>query len=257
MKVTITKSGTYYLTRVWMKNPYQQINKFDSPAYGSTLYRPSALLSKAVSKYNLTGKTLVGFNASGFYLKGTYDAESVRQYPAFDKTSVGTIVITNGKVVRNAYTKAYKTWFIAGVDQSNTLQIFTDKEASTDKQLATKKTWAESVVNSGIRNTFTFAGPLVLNGKATDSNTSFPGHTSKLNRQAICQVDANNFILITGTNLDRQDLINVMLKEKCQTGTNLDGGGSIALIYKQKNSNEIKKIIGDSRSLTEVGYFSD
>lgn len=257
MKVTITKTGTYYITRVWMSNPHQQINKFDSPNYGSSLVRPSKLLSQAVSTYGLTNKALVGFNASGFYLKDTYDSASVSKYPAFDKTSVGTIVITNGKVVRNAYTKAYKTWYIAGVDSSNTLRIFTDKAGTSDSELATKKTWADSVVNSGIRNTFTFAGPLVLNGQATSSTTSFPSSSSKLNRQAICQVDANNFVLITGTSLNRQDLINIMLNLKCQTGTNLDGGGSIALLYKERGSNEIKKVIGDSRSLTEVGYFSD
>lgn len=257
MKVTITKTSTYYITRVWMSNPHQQINKFDSPNYGSSLVRPSKLLSQAVSTYGLTNKALVGFNASGFYLKDTYDSASVNKYPAFDKTSVGTIVITNGKVVRNAYTKAYKTWYIAGVDSSNTLRIFTDKAGTSDSELATKKTWADGVVNSGIRNTFTFAGPLVLNGQATSSTTSFPSSSSKLNRQAICQVDANNFVLITGTSLNRQDLINIMLNLKCQTGTNLDGGGSIALLYKQAGSNEIKKVIGDSRSLTEVGYFSD
>ena len=257
MKVTITKTSTYYITRVWMSNPHQQINKFDSPNYGSSLVRPSKLLSQAVSTYGLTNKALVGFNASGFYLKDTYDSASVNKYPAFDKTSVGTIVITNGKVVRNAYTKAYKTWYIAGVDSSNTLRIFTDKAGTSDSELATKKTWADGVVNSGIRNTFTFAGPLVLNGQATSSTTSFPSSSSKLNRQAICQVDANNFVLITGTSLNRQDLINIMLNLKCQTGTNLDGGGSIALLYKKAGSNEIKKVIGDSRSLTEVGYFSD
>ena len=257
MKVTITKNSTYYITRVWMSNPHQQINKFDSPSYGKSLVRPSKLLSNAVTTYGLTNKALVGFNASGFYLKDTYDSASVNKYPAFDKTSVGTIVITNGQVVRNAYTKAYKTWYIAGVDSSNTLRIFTDAKASGDSELAAKKTWADGVINSGIRNTFTFAGPLVIDGKATSSTTSFPSSGSALNRQAICQVDANNFVLITGTNLTRQNLIDIMLKLNCRTGTNLDGGGSIALLYKQAGSNEIKKVIGDSRSLTEVGYFSD
>lgn len=257
MKVTITKTGSYYVTRVWMSNPHQQINKFDSPNYGSSLVKPSTLLSKAVNTYGLTGKALVGFNASGFYLKDTYDSASVNKYPAFDKTSVGTVVITNGKVVRNAYTKAYKTWYIAGVDSSNTLRIFEDKAGTSDSELATKKTWADGVVNSGIRNTFTFAGPLVINGQATSSSTSFPSASSALNRQAICQIDANNFVLITGTKLTRQNLIDIMLGLKCKTGTNLDGGGSIALLYKEKNSNEIKKVIGDSRALTEVGYFSD
>lgn len=257
MKVTITKNSTYYITRVWMRNPHKQINKFDSPSYGKSLVRPSKLLSNAVSTYGLTNKALVGFNASGFYLKDTYDSASVNKYPAFDKTSVGTIVITNGQVVRNAYTKAYKTWYIAGVDSSNTLRIFTDAKASSDSELAAKKTWADGVINSGIRNTFTFAGPLVIDGKATSSTTSFPSSGSALNRQAICQVDANNFVLITGTKLTRQNLIDIMLKLNCRTGTNLDGGGSIALLYKQAGSNEIKKVIGDSRSLTEVGYFSD
>ena len=257
MKVTITKNSTYYITRVWMSNPHKQINKFDSPSYGKSLVRPSKLLSNAVSTYGLTNKALVGFNASGFYLKDTYDSASVNKYPAFDKTSVGTIVITNGQVVRNAYTKAYKTWYIAGVDSSNTLRIFTDAKASSDSELAAKKTWADGVINSGIRNTFTFAGPLVIDGKATSSTTSFPSSGSALNRQAICQVDANNFVLITGTKLTRQNLIDIMLKLNCRTGTNLDGGGSIALLYKQAGSNEIKKVIGDSRSLTEVGYFSD
>lgn len=257
MKVTITKNSTYYITRVWMSNPHKQINKFDSPSYGKSLVRPSKLLSNAVSTYGLTNKALVGFNASGFYLKDTYDSASVNKYPAFDKTSVGTIVITNGQVVRNAYTKAYKTWYIAGVDSSNTLRIFTDAKASSDSELAAKKTWADGVINSGIRNTFTFAGPLVIDGKATSSTTSFPSAGSALNRQAICQVDANNFVLITGTKLTRQNLIDIMLKLNCRTGTNLDGGGSIALLYKQAGSNEIKKVIGDSRSLTEVGYFSD
>lgn len=257
MKATITKNGTYYITRVWMSNPHKQVNKFDSPNYGKSLVKPSTLLSNAVSSYGLTNKALIGFNASGFYLKDTYDSASVSKYPAFDKTSVGTIVITNGKVVRNAYNHAYKTWYTLGVDSSNTLRIFTDSKASTDSELAAKKTWADGVINSGIRNTFTFAGPLVVDGKASSTTTSFPSPSSALNRQAICQIDANNFVLITGSSLTRQKLIDIMLGLNCRTGSNLDGGGSIALLYKEKNSNTIKKVIGDSRALPEVGYFSE
>ena len=35
---------------------------------------------------------------------------------------------------------------------------------------------------------------------------------------------------------------------------NLDGGGSVSLLYKDKNSNEIKTVIGGSRSLPEVVF---
>ena len=257
MKVNITKVSSYYITRVWMKNPHQQVNKFDSPNYGTKLEYPSYLLADAVAARNLTDKTLIGFNASGFYKKGIYDADSVKKYPAFDKTSVGTIVITNGQVVRNAYTKAYKTWYTVGVDPSNTLRIFVDSKATTEAELAEKKLWADSVINSGIRNTFTFAGPLVIDGKKSDITDTYGNARDKLSRQAICQVDANNFVLITGTNLNLKDLKNIMLSLNCKTGTNLDGGGSIALLYKEKNSTEIKRIIGNGRALPEIGYFSD
>lgn len=257
LKVYITKKNDYYLTRVWARNPYQQLNKFDSPEYGKNLYRPSTLLSKAISKYNLQNKLVVGFNASGFYLKDTFDASSVDKYSSYNKTSVGTLVITDGKVIRNAYNKAYKTWFVAGVDSNNKLRIFTDKKASTTSEINAKKTWSQSVINSGIRNTFTFASPLIENGVKSLITTNMPSYSSKKDRQAICQVNDNNFVLITGKNLTRNNLINIMLSLNCQTGTNLDGGGSIALLYKDKNSTTLKKVIGDSRSLTEVGYFTE
>ena len=253
LKVYIYNSGSYYITHIWAKNPYLQLNKYDSPQYGNTLYRPSALLNRAVSEKGLSQKLVVGFNASGFYLKNTYDSASVNAYPAYDKTSVGSLVITDGRVVRNAYNHAVKTWYIAGVDQSNTLRIYED---AASKDSSSKKAWSESVIGK-VRNTFTFASPLVTNGSASKVTTSMPSPNSSKNRQAFCQIDNNNFLLITGSNLNRNDLINIMLGAKCRTGTNFDGGGSIALLYKSRSSSKIESIIGDRRSLSEVGYFSE
>lgn len=257
LKVYITKKNSYYITRIWSYDPYYQLHKQDSPEYGVNLYTPGDNLKRAISANNLNNKLVLGFSGSGFYLKNTYDADSVSKYPAYDKTSVGSLVITNGKVVRNAYDKSYKTWYTTGIDKNNNLRIFTDSKASTTSEINAKKDWAQSVINSGIRNTFTFASPLVINGVKSDITTSMPSATSKVNRQAICQVNQNNFILITGSNLNRNDLINIMLELNCQTGTNLDGGGSIALLIKEKNSNTISTIIGNSRALTEVGYFTE
>ena len=259
LKVYVTKESSYYITRVWAKDPYNQLNKFDSPEYGSKLYRPSSLLSKANSKYNLTDKLLIGFNASGFYLKDTYDASSVSKYAKYNKTSVGTLVITNGKVIRNVYNKAYKTWFIMGVDKNNKMRIFKDSKASTTEEINKKKAWSEEVINSGIRNTYTFAAPIIMDGKKTNITTSMPdtSNNTPKNLQIFCQVNDNNFILVTAVNTKRNTIINRLLQLNCQTATNLDGGGSIALLYKDKNSNTIKKIVGDGRSLPEVGYFSE
>ena len=257
LKVYITKKNTYYITRIWAYDPYYQLHKQDSPEYGINLYTPGENLKKAISTNNLNNKLVLGFSGSGFYLKNTYDADSVSKYPAYDKTSVGSLVITNGKVIRNAYDKSYKTWFTTGIDKNNNLRIFTDSKASTTTEINNKKEWAQSVINSGIRNTFTFASPLVTNGVRSDVTTSMPSTSSKLQRQAICQVNQNNFVLITGSNLNRNDLINIMLELNCQTGTNLDGGPSIALLFKDKNSTTINTIIGNTVRSAEVGYFTE
>ena len=258
LKVFISKTSSYYLTRIWAMNPYTQLNKFDSPEYGKNLYRPSELLKKMMNKNNSQNKLLLGFNASGFYLKNTYDAESVRQYSSYDKTSVGSLVITDGKVIRNAYDHAVKTWYTIGINNDNEMLVFTDSKATTKQEIADKQKWANSVINSGIRNTFTFAAPIMQNGKKTNITTSMPGsYSQKKGLQLICQINKNNFVLFTSSNESRNNAINLFTKLGCQTAFNLDGGGSIAVIYKSKNSETIKTAIGNNRSLTEVAYFTE
>ena len=259
LKVYVSKYSNYYLTRVWVRNPYSQLNKFDSFEYGTNLYRPSALLKGASDTYNLKNKFLLGFNASGFYLKDKYDAESVNKYSKYNKTSVGTLVITNGKVIRNYYDKSFKTWYIMGIDKNNQMRLFTDSKATTSSEINEKKVFSNTVINSGIRNTFTFAAPLILNGVRANIKTSMPNPNNNTLKgiQTICQVNDNNFVLITSTSMKRNDAIEKMLSLNCKTATNLDGGGSVALLYKDIGSNEVKVILGNNRSLTEVAYFSE
>lgn len=102
----------------------------DSPEYGKNLYKPVDLLTKATSKYNLKDKNLIGFNASGFYLRDVYDASSVKAYSGYNKTSVGTIVITDGKLVRNAYKYSVKTWFTIGINPKNQMIVYKDYKTS-------------------------------------------------------------------------------------------------------------------------------
>ena len=254
-KTYIVDKGSYFLSYFWVKDAYTQFNKYDSPEYGKTLYYPKDLLIKAKNDRNLNGKIVVGFNASGFYLKGVFDAYSVERNRAYDKTSVGTLVITNGKVVRNAYEYAVKTWYMIGINKDNKMLVFEDKES---KNIEEKKAWSQTVINSGIRNTFTFAAPLIENGKRTDIKTSMPGGMSDpKGLQIICQINENNYLLFTSKNESRNKAIDVFLKHGCQTAMNLDGGGSVALFYKDKNSSEYIKVIGGGRQLPEVGYFTE
>ncbi len=257
LKVYISKKSGYYLTRIWAYDPYHQLNKFDSPEYGKKLYRPKALLKKAKEKYNLENQLLLGFNASAVYLRGVFDASEVSRYSKYNKTSVGTLVITNGEVIRNAYNHAYKTRFVVGVDKNGQMQVFTDKSGTSKKAIEEKKKWADEVIATGIRNTFTHASILIKDGKKSSTKTNMPEPNTKKNRQAICQVNTNNFILITGWSVNRSDLQNIMIKQNCQIGSNLDGGGSIALFFQNRGSTTISTIIGNGRDLSEVAYFSE
>ena len=83
-------------------------------------------------------------------------------------------------------------------------------------------------------------------------------------RQAICQIDKNNFILITttvGTNnrgggLSLTQLAVFMKDYGCRTGLNLDGGGSTAYRYKT-NANSLKEVYTgyDGRGSSDMVYF--
>ena len=259
LKFYVISRGSYYLTRIWVEDPYNQLNKYDSPEYGKNLYRPISLIENAIAQNNsLSNKLILAFNASGFYLKDTYDAASVNRYSGYDKTSVGTIVITDGKLVRNVYDKAYKTWYTMGINPDNKMVIFEDAKASTADEINNKKKWADDVINSGIRNTYTFAAPLIQNGVRTNITTSMPGgFDDRIGLQLICQINDNNFALFTSSSEKRNTGINAFLGIGCQTATNLDGGGSIALLYKDKNSTSINTVIGGARQLPEVAYFSE
>lgn len=260
-KAYIINKGSYYITRIWVIDAYSQLNKAVSPSYGVDLYKPVSLLEKEMNSNNsLKNKAIIGFNASGFYLKDTYDASSVNRYPAYDRTSVGTIVINNGVVVRNAYNKAFKQWFIMGVNKDNQMVVFEDNVASSNTEISNKQAWAQTVINSGIRNTFTFADPVIMNyQKVTSFSNSMPdkSNNSKLGLQLICQIDDNNFALFTAKSETRNTAINAFLSMGCKTAINLDGGGSIALVYKDKNSLSFTTVIGGARQLPEAGYFTE
>ena len=260
LKVYIIKRNSYYLTRIWAMDPYSQLNKAPSPEYGKKMYYPKTLLNKAVASRNLQNKEVIGFNASGFYLSGTYDAPSVRAYPAYDKTAVGTIVINNGVVVRNAYNKAVKQWYLLGINKDNQMVIFEDNVASTTTEINNKKVWSQTVINSGIRNTFSFAGPVIQNGrKLTTFSESMPDpkNTNPKKLQLICQINDNNFALFTSANENRKVAIDLFASMGCKTAFNFDGGGSIALMYKPKNSTQFTTVIGGARELPEAGYFTE
>ena len=85
-----------------------------------------------------------------------------------------------------------------------------------------------------------------------------PGsNDGKKGLQLLCQINDNNFALFTSASETRNKAIDVFMNLGCKTAVNLDGGGSVALLFKSANSNKIEVIVGNNRSLPEVGYFSE
>ena len=112
----------------------------------------------------------------------------------------------------------------------------------------------EQIINDGIKYTYGFAPVLVLNNQVREL-----ANANNL-RQGICQINKNNFIIVTNTTNERnkgfshKSLAEYMVKLNCQTGFNLDGGGSINFYYKGNDKN-IYSIKNSTRGLVDLLYF--
>ena len=79
-------------------------------------------------------------------------------------------------------------------------------------------------------------------------------------RQGLCQIDANNYILVTSdSGRTKNTVIFAQMMEKlgCKTAINIDGGGSTTLLYKPKGTNTVSKLKGTTRSRPVVMYFTE
>jgi exopolysaccharide biosynthesis protein len=119
-----------------------------------------------------------------------------------------------------------------------------------------------------IKNTFAFRPVLVQYGKNQYTENNLQYLTSRdwrgnNMRQAICQIDKNNFVLITSTSKDRDHglslstIASMMIDMGCYTGFNLDGGGSTSYFYKSNAADLVGPLSQheSNRISGEVIYF--
>ena len=112
------------------------------------------------------------------------------------------------------------------------------------------------MISDGVKNTFAFSPVLVYDGEIKNTQTE------KNIRQAICQIDRNNFVFVTNTNstdnrgvgFDFNSLAQYMMKLNCKIGFNLDGGGSVNHYYKD-NTSKLHSVVNSSRGLVDMLYF--
>ncbi len=262
LKYSIENKKGYYLTHIWMKDPYNQIKKLDSNTanYGKIMTddelaqagkKPvrknvGQMLTSYISNGMIpTSKAVVAFNSSGFFVKGIWEPPS----DYYHNRSSSWFVLNEGILTRNRDDEVGSS--IIGIDRNGNLKVY-----GNGKDTKERNNLANIIMADKVKNTFSFGPKLIDNG------VSIANNTSTAQRQVICQVDANNYIMYTSIYAaSYKQIANILVNNKCQTAFNLDGGGSTSLFYKKAGSTSVTKVrcaeSGSCRQVVEGIYFTE
>ncbi len=258
LKVSIEKRSGYYISRVWVQDPYNQINKGVIAAWGVKRETPFSIISREITNKGLNNKIVLAINASGFYDLNSWRPNSISYNNQYNITTEGPLVITNSQVVRNWYYDAAvdraRNHALYAIDSAGKLVAYPNFNKLTESE---RKSLFQTIINSGYRNTWVFRPVIFQNGQLVDNNIlgTFLNGSSK--KTMVCQINTNNFALISTTTGYSIDGIRKILTELgCETAVNMDGGGSVGLLYKSKNGS-LETITGGSRAIVDTLYFTE
>ena len=248
--VNIVKKDGYYLSRIWMKDPYLQVKKEMLSSNAKKLVLPKNILEQAINKYNLKSKIVLGGNASGPVMKGSHYSYVAERASYYNLKEPSALLVYNGNIIINDYkTYAGNTtiYYINGQNQLSYIPVM-ENNSPVERKIA-----FENAISSGIYNTFAFNPMLVINGKVQSVSNDYYAL-----RNGFCQINENNFIWVVSDTKkwNKPDFATFMGSLGCVNAANFDGGGSVALFYKEKFGN-IKTLTGNGRSLSSVIYFTE
>ena len=224
ISVTIEKFDSFYATKIWVKDPSQQVKK--KQANTQTLKN-----SKTVNTMlNGTKYAIVGCNASAFSMNG-------------NKTATGSLIITNGTVLRpSSNVEKVKDKISLGMLQDGSLKYYESF------------TYAD-IVRDGVKNSFRF-GPILINDGVEVNNAPGQRPNHNADRNAIGQIDENNYVIITTRKEVKTKAVQTFGKQLgCRLLYNLDGGGSTALWFRGNITGKGKMIRNSSRGAPDTLYF--
>lgn len=246
----------YYVTHVWAMNPYKQMKSGVPNNFGKELLTAKDIFVSAISRNKLSNKLAVAMNGSGFALDGVFSTDMIRYNHGYNKTSVSPIVISEGKVLRDfAKDKVASSGYVVyGLKKDGNFAYY---KYTYGNNVAANVTTSNQIISDGVLDTWAFSPVLVLDGKVVSNDTS------KNIRNGICQIDKNNFVIITDIYKSPRDgfcfkeLAEYMVSLGCKTGFNFDGGGSTTLLFKSKNSSSPTQITNGTRSIADILYFHE
>ena len=251
LKYWIEKFDNYTTTHIWVKDAYNQLKVGIPPKRGS-LYTGRAIMNNEIKNNGYEEKGMVAINASGI-VGGGFGKQYLGLKPSWVGTTAIPLVINNGEIIRDSTNqKTPSVYFITyGMKKDGYLGYY---KYGADSDIEHNIEIKNKIIQDGIKNTFAFYPILVLNNTTVDTRNN---HDI---RQGICQIDRNNFVIVTNTTLVRnngfgfKDLANYMVKLNCKIGFNLDGGGSVNHYYKANNQT-VYTIKVSTRGLVDILYF--
>jgi len=251
LRVTITNDNGLYLTYIWAANPVQQLLKH----YGHDT--TDKILQDAIGVNGLQGRLVIGFNASP-PVNEVYRT-AWNSSPDFHNREPSPLMITNGAVLVNNPYITIDGKNLYWIDANNQLR-FSPKQIE-EMTVEERAALYQEIINSGARNTMLWQPVLISDYQPVPlSATVLKKFDGSLKKQALCQVDSNNFILVSSSESGKMsfpDFQQYLLNLGVKTAVTLDGGGSVSLLLKSRNSTEVKRITGGGRSLTSVMYFTE
>jgi len=255
MKYWIEKpTNTYLITHIWVEDPYNQF-KVAIPKEFPSLDKAGIIMNIASNKYNYYSKAMIGANASGMVSAG-FNVEVANRYPKWKNSSKSPLVIVDGQVLRNFSNLDMSDIHAVTYALAKSGYFISYSLTTEDKKINMEN--AQRIIDSGAKYTFAFSPILIKGGKIWNDLENFPDV-----RQAIGQIDKNNFVIVTNTvginnreaGLGHRHLATIMYNLGCQTAFNTDGGGSTNLIYKNRNTNSYTGIVTTTREVPDIMYF--
>ncbi len=244
-------TSTYVITHIWVKDGYTQMKTAVNATIGK-LETAKTILDREKSKYESKG--MVAINASAFVMNSSNPL--IKYNSAWKSSSDAPIIISDGELLRDFTNQNLPSTLypVYGLKDDGYLAYY--NFYGGDDSIEKNKKTLETIKSEGIMHTFSFSPILVVD------NESKVNMTSKNIRQALCQIDRNNFLIISNINpttkrtkgLSFKEVANIMVKSDCKLGVNLDGGGSLSLYYKTDSSG-LKTIKSSNRKIADVLYF--
>ena len=170
LKYVISKTSTYAVTRVWVKDPYNQLKialtkpKSSSAPVPRVPDYPANIINNEITNKKYTNKGLVAVNASSV----VSDQFGTNLPSDWYGTASTPIVVYEGKVLRNSLdgeNPAALSKKIYALTSSGYLTYYSYTNGSTAEKIASNQKIYNKIISDGVRYTWGFYPVLVKNGK--------------------------------------------------------------------------------------------